>query len=99
MKQPGTESIAKMVRLKELVERGELTPPIPGLILNCQKVFPFELTSPDDIQVIPTAQDLPPKILMKVKDGEEIILTAEKDFTIKVGRDAAGKPIFLTNLD
>lgn len=94
----------KILRLAELIESGSLKPPIRGLLVVFEganrRNLPFEIESPEDLKVhFDNRGKIPQKIVFRYHEEDKIILERGTGFEVKVGRDAEGKAIFLTEVE
>jgi hypothetical protein len=92
-KPPGLEAVNGVLRLKEMLVRGEVKAPIFFILRNHQRSHAGVINSAEDIQVIAN-KGSPLKIRLPVKK-RKLFVTADHEFSIKISRDAEGKAIFL----
>lgn len=97
---PGAECIFLLMRLREMLVSGVLQGPIVGNIRDGEVRHPFVIRDAADIEVLEElkAAHVPP-VRIRGGPGGDILVVPEEPFTVRVGKDGAGKPIFLTELE
>lgn len=90
---PGAQCLQQLLRLKELMGNGSYTPPIAGIIRG-KESFSFVLSGPDDIVVEGSENG---HSLVSVRQGDvKFLVSAKEAYELRVGKDDAGKAIFLS---
>ena len=88
---PGKEVIEGLASLKHQIAEGDISPPIKIILeRNGDKiVIPFKDLA--DIDIFGSKDSLTARVSFLIKPGDQ--------WTIKVGKDSKGKPVFLKTFE
>ncbi|GEM_PF-2732652 len=94
-KLPGREAVETLRLYPHVVERGEITPPAQGLIRGTPNgnecIIPLEIVT--NVVPVGAGGEGPPMVELR------ILVCADQQWSVKTGKDAKGKPVFLRSLN
>jgi len=97
---PGAECVFQLIKLMNSLAAGIYEGPIPGIIIsNGDGRHPFIIGSAKDIEVVDSFTDVVPTVRIRGGPEGEIVVDPAIPQIVKVGKDNAGKAVFLTNID
>lgn len=85
--------------LKRELQLKKLTPPIFGVVRNCVGLpESFVIRAASDVHIVNEGNRCV-GVTVPTQHGTLLTMDLECDFSVRIGNDAAGKAIFLTNLN
>ncbi|MDO8470006.1 MAG: hypothetical protein Q7S84_03255 [bacterium] len=94
------EHVRVLKLLSERIIQGEYQEPVRGIIRNCVAVARvFVMRKRRGMRLQHDGNHQCTSITLRGERGEPIFVGIDCDYTVKVGRDGAGKAIFFTNLE
>ena len=92
---PGKNGVERLLFYPGAVERGEVVPPVHGIIRGTpggdECVIPLGIVT--NVVPIDTGDTGPPAVEVR------ILVSADQPWLVKTGKDARGKPVFLRSFD
>lgn len=95
---PGLECMQLLLSLKDNIKKNVIRPPIPFVLHNHKQGYAGVINSHSDIELI-QQKNFILGIKIHYEGGVVVTVTPDKEFSLKVGRDASGRAVFLSTID